>query len=207
LNENIVQHLNRQGMKEISETLIRESGLPKEDINEDPFAELHKIYEDILNEHNLRPAIDYATKYSSELNNKNSSLEFKLHRLAFVQILRSGGKAQNEAIEYARLNLSKFAVITRFQKDFQMLMGCLLYLKVGLENSPYKFLLRDEMWIECADVFLNDSCMLAGINKDSPLAVIVNSGCLALPSLLNLRQVMNRQVQGIWNGRDELPVI
>jgi E3 ubiquitin-protein transferase RMND5 len=62
------------------------------------------------------------------------------------------------------------------------------------------------MWIEAADVFLKDSCNLLGINKDSPLSTIVNAGCIALPALLNLKQVMNRQVQGIWNGKDELPV-
>lgn len=39
------------------------------------------------------------------------------------------------------------------------------------------------------------------------MQVIVNCGCLALPSLLSLKQIMlSRQVQGIWSGRDELPV-
>lgn len=46
-----------------------------------------------------------------------------------------------------------------------------------------------------------------GITKDSPLTVVTNTGCTALPALLNLKQVMlSRQVLGIWNGRDELPV-
>lgn len=85
-------------------------------------------------------------------------------------------------------------------------MGSLLYLKVGLTNSPYKYLLRDDMWIEAADVFLKDSSIISGINPDSPLTVIINAGCKSLPALLNLKQVMSRQVQGIWSGRDELPV-
>lgn len=191
------------GMDDIAETLIRESGLPKEDISEEPFAELNKIFEQI-HSRNLQPAIEWATKFSEELEYKNSSLEFKLHRLAFIQILKGGPKAQSEAISYARANLSKFVV--RFQKEFQILMGCLLFLKVGLENSPYSYLLRDDMWIECADIFIKDACMLSGINKDSPLAVIVNAGCVALPALLNLKQVMSRQVQGIWSEKDELPV-
>lgn len=190
-------------MEEVAETLIREANLPKEEITEDPFAELHKIYEEI-HRRNLIPAIAWATKYSNELQQKHSTLEFKLHRLAFMQILRGGVDAQNEAINYARNNLSKF--VERFRKEFQVLMGCFLYLKVGLENSPYKFLLRDEMWVEVADVFLKDSCNLLGINKDSALSTIVHAGCIALPALLNLKQVMSPQVQGIWNGRDELPV-
>jgi hypothetical protein len=182
---------------------VREGNLPQEQSNEDPFAELHKIFEDI-HHRSLATAIDWTDKYSRELEARNSTLEFKLHRLAFMQILRGGLAAQNAAISYARSHLCKF--VDKFQKDFQVLMGCLLYLKVGLESSPYSFLLSDEMWIECADTFLKDSCDLLGINKDSPLSTIVSAGCIALPALLNLKQVMSRQVSGIWNGREELPV-
>lgn len=190
-------------MEDVAESLIREGNLPKEDINEEPFAELHKIFEEI-HKRNLQPAIEWATKHSFELEQKNSSLEFKLHRLAFLQIIKGGLAAQGEAIAYARNNLSKF--VAKYQKDFQILMGTLLYLKVGLDNSPYKFLMRDEMWIEAADVFLKDACNISGINKDSPLTVIINAGCIALPALLNLKHMLARQVQGIWSGRDELPV-
>lgn len=35
----------------------------------------------------------------------------------------------------------------------------------------------------------------------------INAGCTALPALLNIKHVMQqRQVTGIWNGKDELPV-
>lgn len=63
------------------------------------------------------------------------------------------------------------------------------------------------MWLEVADTFLKDACAVLGVNKDSPLSVVANAGCTALPALLNLKQVMlSRQVLGIWSGRDELPV-
>lgn len=65
------------------------------------------------------------------------------------------------------------------------------------------------MWtfFQAADTFLKDACSILGITKDSPLTVVTNTGCNALPALLNLKQVMmSRQVLGIWNGRDELPV-
>ncbi|KAG5674787.1 hypothetical protein PVAND_004735 [Polypedilum vanderplanki] len=201
LDENIAQHFYRQGMNDVADSLVREANLKQEQINEDPFAELHKIFEDI-HHRNLTTALAWTEKYSKELEAKNSTLEFKLHRLAFMQILKGGINSQNEAIAYARSNLSKFVV--KFQKDFQVLMGCLLYLKVGLETSPYNYLLSDEMWIECADTFLKDSCNLLGINKESALSTILNAGCIALPALLNLKQVMmSRQVSAIWN---ELPI-
>lgn len=86
-------------------------------------------------------------------------------------------------------------------------MGALMYLPVGISNSPYRHLMAPEIWIEAADVYIRDACSILGINKDSHLSVIVNAGCTALPSLLNLKQVMlSRHVLGIWSGRDELPV-
>lgn len=203
LDKNIAQHFFRQGITDVAESLLVEASLPKDELREEPFAELHKIYEEI-HQRNLNSAIEWAARFSNELEARNSSLEFKLHRLAFLQIIGSGVTAQNEAISYARRNLTKF--VTKYQKDFQALMGSLLYLKVGLTNSPYKYLLRDDMWIEAADVFLKDSSIISGINPDSPLTVIINAGCKSLPALLNLKQVMSRQVQGIWSGRDELPV-
>lgn len=166
---------------------------------------MHRIWEQIHNR-NLSPALEWATKYSVELEENHSSLEFKLHRLAFMQILSIGINSQNDAILYARTHFSKF--VNRFEKEIQILMGTLIYLPIGIENSPYKFLMAPEMWIEAADVFIKDSCNLLGINRDSPLSVIINAGCTALPALLNLKHVMmSRQVTGIWNGRDELPVI
>lgn len=60
---------------------------------------------------------------------------------------------------------------------------------------------------KAADTFLKDACQTLGIIKDSPLSIVTNAGCVALPALLNIKQVMiSRQVPGIWSGRDELPV-
>lgn len=204
LNKIIAQHFYRHGMDDVADTLVKESGIPMEEILSEPYAELHRIFEEI-NNRNLQPALEWATQHSMELEAKNSSLEFKLHRLAFLQILEKGLQSQAEAIGYARTNFSKF--VDRFEKDIQILMGTLIYLQSGIQNSPYKYLWSPEMWVEAADVFIKDACNILLINKDSPLTVIVNSGCLALPALLNLKQVMmSRQVQGIWSGRDELPI-
>uniref|UniRef100_U5ENW0 Putative e3 ubiquitin ligase n=1 Tax=Corethrella appendiculata TaxID=1370023 RepID=U5ENW0_9DIPT len=207
LNKIMAQHFYRQGMDDVADLLIKESGLTPDDIQPEPYAELHRIYEAIHNR-NLQPALEWTAKYSKELDEKNSTLEFKLHRLAFMQILNRDVQSQNDArdaISYARTNFSRF--VDRFEKEIQILMGTLIYLPIGIDNSPYKYLLAPEMWIEAADTFIKDACSLLGINKDSPLSVVVNAGCKALPALLNLKQVMmSRQVTGIWNGRDELPI-
>ncbi|XP_059607809.1 E3 ubiquitin-protein ligase RMND5A [Phlebotomus argentipes] len=204
LNTVIAQHFYRQGMEDVADMLIKESSLQHDEISIEPYAELHRTWEAIHNR-DLAPALQWATHYSDKLEAKHSALEFKLHRLAFMQILSRGIEAQKEAIAYARTYFSKF--VHRFQKDIQSLMGTLMYLPIGIQNSPYRHLMASEMWIEAADSFIKDACSVLGINKDSPLSVVVNAGCTALPALLNLKQVMlSRQVMGIWNGRDELPI-
>jgi len=204
LNKVIAQHFYRQGMDDVADTLVKEAQLPKEDFASEPFAELHKIWECIQNK-NIEPALEWVSRYSKELMAANSTLEFKLHRLQYMKILSQGVNAQTEALKYARTHFAKFVNI--FQKDIQILMGVLMYLPVGIENSPYRMLIEPEMWVEAADTFLKDSCQILGIIKDSPLSIVTNAGCIALPALLSMKQVMiSRQVPGIWNGRDELPI-
>ena len=86
-------------------------------------------------------------------------------------------------------------------------MACLAYCKSGLENSPYANLLDPINWIEVYDIFTRDACGLLGLSLESPLEVCVTAGCLALPSLLQIKQVMQqRQCSGVWTCKDELPV-
>lgn len=86
-------------------------------------------------------------------------------------------------------------------------MGMLLFVPNGIDVSPYGNLLDNEMWIEIFEVFTRDACQILGVSVDSPLGTCVNAGCTAIPALLNIKQVMiQRQVTGIWNGKDELPV-
>jgi len=48
---------------------------------------------------------------------------------------------------------------------------------------------------------------LAGFKHRDLFNCSINAGCTALPALLNIKQVMQqRQVTGIWSGKDELPV-
>ncbi len=76
-----------------------------------------------------------------------------------------------------------------------------------LEESPYAHLLDDALWHEISDLFVKDACALMGLSIESPLSVIVNAGSSALPALLNIKQVMQqRQVAGVWNAKDELPI-
>ncbi|GLV31686.1 Souji [Carabus blaptoides fortunei] len=181
-----------------------EAGITVDDTGKEPFMELNYIL-DCLKEHDLDPALAWATSHHEGLEAQNSSLVFKLHRLRFIDLIKKGAPGQIEAIHYARMHFHKF--VHRQEKDIQLLMGMFLFVPNGIENSPYNSLLDSELWIEIYDVFIKDACALLGLSVDSPLSICVNAGCAALPALLNIKQVMlQRQVTGIWNGKDELPI-
>ncbi|XP_055913821.1 E3 ubiquitin-protein ligase RMND5A [Eupeodes corollae] len=209
LNKVMAKHYCRQGMDEVAQSLIKESRMQPEVAqevfeSESSFADIYKIWKSIQ-KHDLQPALEWTAKNSDELVEKNSSLEFKLHKLAFLQIVSRGMEAQGEAIAYARNNFSKF--VDRFGSEIPNLMGTFIYLPNGIENSPYKHLISPEMWTEASYIFLKDACHTLGISKNSVLSVVINAGCTALPALLNIKQVMlSRQVLSIWSGRDELPI-
>lgn len=100
-----------------------------------------------------------------------------------------------------------FLYIVLFLADVQQLMACLLYSRTGIENSPYASLLDPVHWLDICDIFARDACALLGLSLESPLQVCITAGCVALPSLLQIRQVMQqRQVTGVWTSKDELPV-
>lgn len=85
LNKVVAQHFQRNNMDEVAATLIKESNLPVEDIVSDPFSELHRIWEAIYHG-DLKEALEWAEANSDKLKARNSSLEFKLHRIAFLQV-------------------------------------------------------------------------------------------------------------------------
>ncbi|KAF7995065.1 hypothetical protein HCN44_004537 [Aphidius gifuensis] len=204
LNQVICQHFYRQGMLDIADELAAETGVKTEEGRKEPFTELNHIL-DCLKQRNLEPALEWAKNHRDELMSQSSSLEFKLHRLQFVRLVEQGPSSQAEAVMYARKNLTQF--VSRYEKEVQSLMGTLLYLPNGIQSSPYSHLLDPTLWLDIHDVFTKEACTLLGLSIDSPLTVCVNAGCTALPALLNIKQVMQqRQVTGIWNGKDELPI-
>ncbi|XP_070500363.1 E3 ubiquitin-protein ligase RMND5A-like [Chironomus tepperi] len=206
LNQIISEHFYRQGMNGVAESLVNESALPpEEDIHLELFADLFQMSEAILNK-NLGPALEWVTQYSSELDARNSTLEFKLRRLAYLQLLEQGVNGQAEAIAYTRAHFNKF--INKFEKEIQMLMGCLIYLgQHDFQNTPYSMLFKEELWVDGADSFIQESCEIVGVNRDSSLEIIINSGCYALPALMNLKQIMvKNRVSSVWSERNELPI-
>ncbi|XP_078534799.1 E3 ubiquitin-protein transferase RMND5A isoform X1 [Lissotriton helveticus] len=203
LSEVMVEHFFRQGMLDVAEELCQEAGLSIDSSQKEPFVELNRILEG-LKVRVLRPALEWAVSNREMLMAQNSSLEFKLHRLYFITLLMGGTPNQREALQYAK-NFQPFAV--NHQKDIQVLMGSLVYLRQGIENSPYVHLLDANQWADICDIFTRDACALLGLSVESPLSVSFSAGCVALPALINIKAVIEqRQCSGVWNQKDELPI-
>lgn len=56
--------------------------------------------------------------------------------------------------------------------EIQVLMGSLLYLRQGIQNSPYAHLFDPIEWTEIADTFIHDACTLLGLSVGSPLSIV-----------------------------------
>ncbi|EMP30930.1 Protein RMD5 like protein B [Chelonia mydas] len=199
----IVEHLYQQGMLSVAEELSQESTLNVDLDFKQPFLELNRILE-ALHKQDLRPALDWAISNRQHLLELNSSLEFKLHRLHFIRLLAGGPDKQLEALSYAR-HFQPFARL--HQREIQVMMGSLVYLPLGIENSPYCHLLDARHWTEICETFTRDACALLGLSVESPLSVSFASGCVALPVLMNIKAVIEqRQCTGVWSHKDELPI-
>ncbi|KAM4677030.1 E3 ubiquitin-protein transferase RMND5B isoform 1-T11 [Discoglossus pictus] len=203
LHSAIMEHLYQQGLLTVAEELSQESALSIDTSFKQPFLEMNRILE-ALQSRDLRPALEWAISHRQRLRELNSSLEFRLHRLHFISLLTGGPHKQIEALTYAR-QFQPFAGLHK--KDIQEMMGSLVYLRNGIENSPYSYLLDDEQWESISEQFTRDACCLLGLSVESPLSVGFASGCVALPVLMNIKAVIEqRQCTGVWSHKDELPI-
>jgi len=203
LNNVICEHFFRQGMLDITDSLISEANLEIHESQKAPFIKINCILE-ALKKRDLGPALLWAQENRARLASSGSPLEFRLHRLQFTELIKQGHTRQSEALAYAK-NFASFA--NTHAKELQSLMGSLLYLRYGIENSPYSHLLDPVHWADIQDMFTRDACSLLGLSVESPLSVSIRAGCTALPALLNIKQVMAaRQCTDVWSAKDELPI-
>uniref|UniRef100_A0A1A9UU30 CTLH domain-containing protein n=1 Tax=Glossina austeni TaxID=7395 RepID=A0A1A9UU30_GLOAU len=188
-------HYSRQRVYNVPRLLSEKFKMPANIVRKEvfglrrSFAEIYRIWKAIL-QRDLKPALEWSNRHSDELKARNSSLEFELHRLAFLQIISRGMPVQTEAILYARNNFYKF--VDHFEHEIPKLMGCFIYLPLGIENSPYKHLISADMWTKASCVFLKYACHILGVRKHSDLSMVINSGCTALTALLAVKHITGK---------------
>ena len=187
---------------------VEGSGLQKR------FAEMYHILDALRNQHNLEPAIEWAKRYSYELESRGSNLEFELSRLKFVELYRAKDSISEmlsedpfvgplRALTYARTTFSSFS--TRYARETSNLLGSLAF-SPDLETSPYKQVFYNQYSFEEASAsFTREFCGMLGLSSQSPLYTAVTAGGIALPVLEKVERVM-AQARGQWTSVNELPV-
>ena len=94
---------------------------------------------------------------------QRSSLEMKLHKLQFVELLRAGHRS--DAVRYARAHFP--AHVDAHEREVQALMGAVMYAgEDRLLRSPYRDMLNPSLWEEITELFVKDACSILGLSVD-----------------------------------------
>ena len=180
----ICEDLYRQGRMSIAEKLIEEAKLNDNDlftIEKKFLEEINMILEN-LREKNLLPAIDWCQRHHNELNQTGSLLEFHLHKMRFIQLLQSN---QFEPAKQYLTHLRQYSILNgQCEKDVNQLMGAFVFAQRDLSSSPYKYLLEPHLWLQLAELFMQQAFQQVGLAQDSPLYVVMKTGFQALPALM-----------------------
>eukprot|EP00127_Corallochytrium_limacisporum_P003490 Clim_evm118s149 gene=Clim_evmTU118s149 len=202
LNSVMAQHLYRQGMFDIGETLAQEANVFVAEREKSSVIEMYSILES-MKSRELRLAMEWCTNNREKLLAIGSNLEFKIHRLHFLECIKAG--KVEEARLYAKANFP--AWVQTEMAEIRRLMTTFAFVR-RLDTFPYREILEEDQWSDICYQFLRDACKLLGVSHESPLYVCVTSGCQALPTLLKMAAVLSSTGQGkaVWSQTDELPV-
>ncbi|CAN1337439.1 Protein RMD5 homolog [Linum perenne] len=109
VNQVIATHFYRQGLFDLGDCLISESGEPEATSLKPLFTELQKIC-DAIRVRNLEPVLTWVSNNIEKLWQCGSKLDLKLHSSRFMEILKGGTRADTlHALNYAKTHLSPLA--------------------------------------------------------------------------------------------------
>jgi len=197
LQEAICNHLCRSGMQEAADDVIRESGLTPSTHSSHTFTEIYAVVSS-LRARDLAPLDDWLGRHRAALTERKSGLEFSLRVLQFASQLEKSPSDVAAAIQFARSRLQPF--VESHEKAIAHAMGALVFPNTRQE------LLSPQRWDELCDTFVRDACKLLGLSLNSPLSLTVKAGCVALPSLLNIRSALIASGASLMESRQELPL-
>lgn len=185
------------------------------DIDEVPSPEIRKqftamyyILQELQENKNLLPAIEWSRENREALEARGSNLEFELCRLQFVYLYHGGSDSQGSngrqaALDYARREFHAF--VPRYLREIQQLTGAMAFCP-NLQGSPYGHIFNNSSaWDDVAHFFTREFCSLLGLSADSPLYIAATAGAIALPTLLKLQTIMKAK-RTEWTSENELPV-
>ncbi|CAO3696878.1 unnamed protein product [Rhizopus stolonifer] len=154
----------------------------------------------IEHEKDLTLAIEWAQANREGLTQMQSSLEFSLHKMKFIQILLFNTPLQ--AIKYGMEHFGAF--YEKRYNEIKRLMTAPLYAD-SLLDSSYSDLCSQSNWTDIKQEFQRDFCSLLKISMQSPLETSSYVGIIALPVIMKMYKIMKIN-KAEWSAQDELPV-
>lgn len=227
INRAIAMHLLREGQFSVASTFIEEAQANPPPVT-DPhsrylwefkpeslqkqFAEMYNILHALRQERTLGPAIQWARKHSTVLENRGSNLEFELFKLQFIGIFAGEDDMDTDmnpaagpfrALAYARSEADQFQ--RRYETEICQLSGAAAFWE-NIGDSPYGPTFHNpSAWDEVASSFMREFCSMLGLSADSPLYVAATAGSIALP-VLNKAKTLMKANRTEWTTAQELPV-
>ncbi|KAL0485380.1 E3 ubiquitin-protein ligase [Acrasis kona] len=214
IDQLVAQHLYREGNLEVAEALEREANVSIGEQYKAPFSQMFVVLQE-LQKHNIEPAL----KWCRDNNLEESQLAFRLHKLAFIQLLNASDQTmvnRKKAIEYARVHFKSFS--KQNMNEILHLMGSLVYAGKLQASAQYQDLyLQDpranNLWEDAANDLKQECCRIGGRPVQPPLYVSVTAGSQALPTLIKmisvtqgkagLDQVVNSETLGVEIDLDD----
>lgn len=207
-NKTIPAHQVTKDSSKTPGSLLDPDEVPSAEVR-NQFASMYYILQQLQENRNLLPAIEWSRENREALEARGSNLEFELCRLQYVWLYHGGANNQGTAsgwlgaLEYARQEFHVF--VPRYLREVQQLVGAMAY-SPNLGGSPYASLFNNtSAWDDVATFFTREFCSLLGLSADSPLYVAATAGAIALPTLLKLQTIMKAK-RTEWTSENELPV-
>ncbi|OWR41780.1 E3 ubiquitin-protein transferase RMND5B [Danaus plexippus] len=201
MEQAIAQHLYRQGLEEVGDTLVSEARVVNAERGS-TFAQLQRCAA-ALTAGDPAPALAWVAAREHDL--QHSPLPFVLHRMQALKLAREEGVSA--AILYARAQFPAHAA--RHERQLQAAVCALAWCTPAAPPPPqqYAHLLDPRaLGAEAAEVFVREACSLLRVAPHSPLAGAVLAGARVLPALHDIRAKMSHpHVLAAW-ADDELPL-
>ncbi|KAI8978992.1 CTLH/CRA C-terminal to lish motif domain-containing protein, partial [Pilobolus umbonatus] len=206
IGRSLALHFIRQGQFELCDHYLNEAQIPIDDEFRDTVEQLKSEFEQMykvlheLEQYKLDTAIEWTEHHKEELKKAGSVLEFKLHKMKFIQIMSNTGGY--DAMMYSMKHFYRYH--DKHKQEIQRLMGSLSFHNKK-QPTIYSDLYSPSNWIEVKQQFQKDFCSLLNLSAESPLYTSVYVGTTALPVITKLYKIMmNKKTE--WSAQDELPV-
>ncbi|XP_041368384.1 E3 ubiquitin-protein transferase MAEA-like [Gigantopelta aegis] len=134
-----------------------------------------KEVEESLIRHETGPCLNWCYENKSKLRKMRSTLEFKVRRQEFIELVRNNQRL--EAVKHARKYLS--SVDDCHIQEVQKVMGLLAFPKIT-EKTPHKGLFSEDCWKELVQQFRNENFKLHQLNTTPVFTAALQAGLSSL---------------------------